>query len=131
MGMRVVAFPQGGTLRDKGTEELMWKAMDMGADVVGGMPFNEDSPVESARHIAIAFEIAKSFNADIDMHVDETDDPKARTLEMLAEQTMANGYEGRVTAGRTSALAASPAHYPRLLLDKGERAPLPIIHNPA
>src|SRR5258708_16589928 len=131
MGMRVVAFPQGGTLRDKGTEELMWKAMDMGADGVGGMPFNEDSPVESARHIAIAFEIAKSFNAAIDMHVDETDDAKGGTWERVAEQTMANGYEGRVTAGHTCALAAYPADYARVVIDKVKRARLHMITNPA
>ena len=129
--IQIVAFPQEGILRNPGTERLMLKAMEMGADLVGGMPFNEDGPVESARHIAIAFEIAKSFNADIDMHVDETDDPKARTLEMLADQTMANGYEGRVTAGHTCALAAYPADYARTVIDKVKRARLHMITNPA
>jgi cytosine deaminase len=131
MDIQIVAFPQEGILRDKGTDELMWKAMEMGADVVGGMPFNEDSPADSARHIALAFEIAKKFDADIDMHVDETDDPKARTLEMLADQTVANGYEGRVTAGHTCALAAYPADYAKQVIAKVKRANLHMITNPA
>jgi cytosine/creatinine deaminase len=131
MDIQIVAFPQEGILRDKGAEDLMWKAMEAGADVVGGMPFNEASPADSARHIAIAFEIAKKFDADIDMHVDETDDPNARTLEMLADQTIANGWQGRVTAGHTCALAAYPADYARTVIEKVKRAQIHMITNPA
>jgi cytosine deaminase len=131
MDIQIVAFPQEGILRDKGTETLMWQAMEKGADVVGGMPFNEDSPQDSARHIAIAFEIAKKFDADIDMHVDETDDPNARTLEMLADQTITNNYQGRVTAGHTCALAAYPADYARAVIEKVRQAELHMITNPA
>ena len=129
--IQIVAFPQEGILRDKGTDGLMARAMEMGADVVGGMPFSEVSPADSARHIALAFELAKAFDADIDMHVDETDDPNARTLEMLADQTLTNGYEGRVTAGHTCALAAYPADYATAVIDKVRRAKIHMITNPA
>src|SRR5882757_7699153 len=83
MDIQIVAFPQEGIVKSPGTEALMRKAMELGVDVVGGMPFNENSPHDSRRHIEIAFEIAKEFDADIDMHVDETDDPMARTLEVF------------------------------------------------
>ena len=43
--------------------------------------------------------------------LDETDDPNARTLEVLAELTIANGWQGRVTAGHTCALASYPRNY--------------------
>lgn len=129
--IQVIAFPQEGILRNRGAEELMWKAMEMGADIVGGMPFNEASPVDSRRHIEIAFEIARKFDADIDMHVDETDDPNARTLEMLADQTIDNGYEGRVTAGHTCALAGYPQDYATQVIAKVKRAGLHMITNPA
>ena len=129
--IQIVAFPQEGILRDPGTEDLLWQAMEMGADVVGGMPFNESSPEDSRRHIEIAFDIARKFDADIDMHVDETDDANARTLEMLAEQTIEQGYEGRVTAGHTCALAAYPDEYARSVIDKARRARLHMITNPA
>jgi len=129
--IQIVAFPQEGILRDRGAEELMWKAMEMGADLVGGMPFNEDSPADSRRHIEIAFEIAKKHDADIDMHVDETDDPMARTLEMLADQTLINGWQGRVTAGHTCALAGYPAEYAAAVIEKVKAANLHMITNPA
>ncbi len=129
--MQIIAFPQEGILRNAGTEKLMWEAMERGADVVGGMPFNEDNPQASARHIEIAFEIAKKYDADIDMHVDETDDPNARTLEMLADQTIRNGWHGRVTAGHTCSLAGHPDDYANMVMDKVARAQIHMITNPA
>ncbi|MEW6593067.1 MAG: amidohydrolase family protein [Candidatus Hadarchaeota archaeon] len=84
MDIQVVAFPQEGILRDPGTEDLMYKAMEMGADLVGGMPHHERPYSKAKPHIDICFEVAKQFNADIDMHVDETDDPRSRSLEYLA-----------------------------------------------
>src|SRR3981189_1659172 len=79
--IQIVAFPQEGIVKSPGTAALMREVMKSGVDVVGGMPFNETSPQDSRRHIEIAFDIAREFDADIDMHVDETDDPMARTLE--------------------------------------------------
>lgn len=129
--IQIVAFPQEGILRNQGTERLMWQAMEHGADVVGGMPFNEITAEHSARHIAIAFEIARAFDADIDMHVDETDDPDARTLEILADQTIENGWQGRVTAGHTCALAGYPDDYARGVIAKVKAAGIHMITNPA
>src|SRR5258707_8350697 len=107
--IQIVAFPQEGIVKSPGTEALMREVMKSGVDVVGGMPFNEASPQDSRRHIEIVFDIAREFDADIDMHVDETDDPAARTLEVLAELTITHGWQGRVTAGPT----CPPARYPR------------------
>ena len=129
--VQIVAFPQEGIFKDKGTDDLMWKAMEAGADLVGGMPFNENSREDSARHIALAFEIAAHHGADIDMHVDETDDPQARTLEMLAEQTMAHGWQGRVTAGHTCALAGYEEDYANRVIGMVREAGIHMIVNPA
>lgn len=129
--IQIVAFPQEGILRNPGCEALMWQAMERGANVVGGMPFNEGSLADSARHIDIAFEIAKKFDADVDMHVDETDDPQARTLEMLAERTGRNRWQGRVTAGHTCALAGYPDDYAAAVMDKVAAAKIHMITNPA
>jgi cytosine deaminase len=129
--LEIIAFPQEGILRNQGTEQLMREAMDRGADVVGGMPFNERSPADSRRHIEIAFEIARAHDADVDMHVDETDDPEARTLEMLADATLAHGWQGRVTAGHTCALAGYPDDYAARVIAKVRAAGIHMICNPA
>lgn len=129
--IQIVAFPQEGIFRNPGCAELMWQAMEKGANLVGGMPFNERSFADSIRHIEVAFQIARKFNADIDMHVDETDDPNARTLEVLAEKTIENSWQGRVTAGHTCALAAYADDYAATVIEKVARAGIHMISNPA
>jgi cytosine deaminase len=129
--VQIVAFPQEGIVKSPGTEALMRDVMKLGVDVVGGMPFNEASLADSRRHIEIVFDIAKEFDADIDMHVDETDDPSARTLEVLAELTIANGWQGRVTAGHTCALASYPRDYADHVIAQLKKAGINMIANPA
>ena len=130
MDIQIVAFPQEGIQRDPGTEELLYKAMELGADLVGGMPHHERPYSKAKPHIDICFEVAKRFDADIDMHVDETDDPRSRSLEYLAEKTVAEGYQGRVTAGHTCALAAYPDDYARKVIRKVKQANINMITNP-
>ncbi len=131
MDIQIVAFPQEGILRDHGTEELLYRAMKMGADIVGGMPHHERPYSKAKPHIDICFEVAKEFDADIDMHVDETDDPDSRSLAYLAEKTIAEGYHGRVAAGHTCALAAYPDGYAREVIRKVKQAGINMITNPA
>lgn len=108
----------------------MWEAMEAGADVVGGMPANENCPADSLAHVKLCFDIAEKYNAEIDMHVDETDDPFYRTLEMVADETLARGWQNRVTAGHTCALAAYDDHYASYVIDKVKKAGVHIITNP-
>ncbi len=129
--IQIVAFPQEGILQDPGAEKLLRQAMSEGADVVGGMPFNERTEADSQEHIEICFEIAREFGADIDMHVDETDDPAARTLELLAARTIREGYQGRVTAGHTCALAAYDDAHAAEVIALVKEAGINMITNPA
>ncbi len=103
--VQLVAFPQEGIFRDPGTEKLMYKAMEMGADVVGGMPAAEWTMDESRKHVDLVFKIAKKYNADIDMHIDQTKDPFAQSLEYTAMKSIKEGYQGRVTGGHCTSLA--------------------------
>jgi cytosine deaminase len=129
--LQIVAFPQEGIVHHPGTAELLRKAMKMGADVVGGMPFNEWTPGDRQQHIDICFQIAREFGADIDMHVDETDDPSARTLELVAAKTIQENYQGRVTAVHTCALAAYDDAHAAWVIDLVKKASLHMITNPA
>jgi len=104
--LQIVAFPQFGLSDNPESVELMWAAMEAGADLVGGVPHREKDMDKAAKQIEIAFEIAQANDADIDMHVDETDDPYWHTLELLAEKTIETGYQGRVTAAHCCAMAA-------------------------
>ena len=57
--IQVVAFPQEGILKLPGMKEMMVQAMEKGADVVGGIPYNDVSPLE---HIDFVFELAKQYD---------------------------------------------------------------------
>lgn len=128
--IQIIAFPQEGILKDPGCDKVMWEAMEHGADIVGGMPANENTPEDMKKHIELCFDIAQKFDADVDMHIDETDDPFYRTLEMLADETMKRGWHGRVTAGHTVALAAYDDHYAGYVIEKVKNAGVNVITNP-
>ncbi len=130
MTLQLVAFPQEGIIKDPGCDKLMDEAMQMGCDIVGGMPANENTPDDSLAHVKFCFDLAEKYDADVDMHVDETDDPFYRTLEMVADETIKRGWEGRVTCGHTCALAAYDDHYAAYVIEKVARAGIHMITNP-
>ncbi len=130
MDIQVVAFPQEGILTDEGADELMRKAMEIGADVVGGMPHAEITVDNSKRHVDIIFDIAKEFNADIDAHVDETDDPYSRCIEYVAAKTIKEAYQGRVTADHVCALASYDDNHAAKVIRSIKRAGVNVETNP-
>src|SRR5262249_50835161 len=60
--IEIAAMPHDGLIIDDGCEKLLWQAMEMGADVVGGAPRQELDDDDSRRHIDKIFEIAKRFS---------------------------------------------------------------------
>lgn len=128
--LQIVAFPQEGIIKDEGAEELLRKAMEVGADVVGGVPANEMTDEDSKKHLDIVFDIAKEYDADIDVHIDETDDPSSRTLQYLAVKTIREGYQGRVTAGHVCALTAYDDYYAAKVIQLVKEAKINIKSGP-
>lgn len=103
--IQVVAFPQEGIFKAPGTDKMMYEAMEMGADVVGGIPYN-DAPANE--HIDLIFEIAKKYNKPIDLHQDFSDEADNMSIEYLCRKTIEEGYQGRVSVGHLTALHALP-----------------------
>jgi len=128
--VQIIAFPQMGLVNEPETVDLMYGAMENGADIVGGIPHFEKDMDDAARQIEIVFEIAKKFDADIDMHVDEVDDPAWKSVQLLAEKTIKEGYQGRVAAGHCCSMAAWKDEDFERILPKIKEADLNIITNP-
>lgn len=103
--IQVVAFPQEGIFKAPGTEAMMHQAIETGADVVGGIPYN-DAPANE--HIDLIFEIAKKYDKDIDLHQDFADEADHMSIEYLCQKTIEEGYQGRVSVGHLTALHALP-----------------------
>jgi cytosine deaminase len=129
--IQTVIFPQEGIIRDPGTADLMAAAMREGGDVVGGMPHWE-ADVQAARdHVDVCMRLAQRHDADVDMHVDETDDPASRTLAILIDATVRHGWQGRVTAGHCCAMAAWDDEYAAEAIARAVAADLRFVTNPA
>ncbi|MGZ4615043.1 MAG: amidohydrolase family protein [Actinomycetes bacterium] len=128
--VQTIAFPQEGIARDPGTAELMVAAMQAGAGVVGGMPHWERSEHEQRDHVRFCLELAQRFDADVDMHVDETDDGAVRTLAMVIEETERRGWQGRVTVGHVCSLSAADDDYAADVIAGCARAGITVVSNP-
>ena len=128
--VQVIAFPQEGLLRDPGAAGLMAEAMERGAHVVGGMPHWESTEEEQREHVRICFELAARYDADVDMHVDETDDGDVRTLAMVLEETERCGWQHRVTVGHVCALAAADDDYADRVAADCARLGVTVVSNP-
>ena len=114
--IQVVAFPQDGLLSDPGAVDQMGEAMRMGCDLIGGIAHYERTDADRRQHIKMIFDLAEAFDADIDCHIDETDDPDSRCTEVLAAHAIERGWQGRVTASHVCALASyDDAHAARVI----------------
>jgi len=129
--IQVVAFPQEGVIRDPGTADLMDAAMREGADVVGGMPHWELDEASARAHIATCMNLAVAHDADVDMHIDETDDGASRTLSMLVDAVGEREWQGRVTAGHCCAMAAWDDAYAADVIARAAKARMHFVTNPA
>ena len=109
--IQVVAFAQDGLVREPGAEALMREAMALGADVVGGIPWIEATERDARRHIEFCFDLAADFDADISMLLDDVGDGAMRTLEAMAREALARGFEGRALAHHCRAMALYPEDY--------------------
>jgi cytosine deaminase len=128
--LQVVAFPQDGVLRDPGSEELVREAIEMGADVVGGIPWIEYTDEDARKHIDLIFEIAKEYNKDVAMLTDDAGDPTLRTTEMLAIKAIKEGWTGRVEACHARGMEMYPEPYFRKLIALLKRADMSIVSDP-
>lgn len=128
--LQVVAFPQDGVVREPGAAELVREAMQLGADLVGGIPWIEYSDADAQRHIDQMLEIAVEFDAGVSMLVDDAGDPGLRTLEMLALKAIELGWEGRVLAHHARAMALYPKPYFQKLAALLKRAGMAVVTDP-
>ena len=109
--VQVVAFPQDGIARDPGAEDYIRQALELGADVVGGIPWIEYTEEDMQDHIDKMFALAVEYNKDVSMLLDDAGDPGLRTIEMLIKKTIKEGWEGRVTVQHARAMAMYPEPY--------------------
>lgn len=128
--VQVVAFPQDGIVREPGTLELLHRAMDLGADVVGGIPWIEYTTEAMGAHIRAAFDVAGAFDADVSMLLDDAGDPELRTLETMALEATDRGWQGRALAHHCRAMHLYSDSYFGRLVHLLQEAGVSVVSDP-
>ncbi|ENV25362.1 cytosine deaminase [Acinetobacter nosocomialis] len=106
VNLQIVAFPQEGIESYKNGRELLEKALQMGADVVGGIPHFEYTRDKGVSSVHYLMDLAEKYNVLVDVHCDEIDDPNSRFLEVLADEALVRNMGERVTASHTTAMGS-------------------------
>ena len=128
--IQLVAFPQDGYLRVPGQDQWLARALDMGVDVVGGIPHGERTMAEGAESIRLLCEIAAARGLRVDMHCDESDDPHSRHIETLTYHTQRLGLHGRVSGSHLTSMHSMDNYYVSKLLTLMAEARVHAIPNP-
>jgi cytosine deaminase len=128
--LQLVAFPQDGVLRTKGGVDNLKRALDMGVDIVGGIPHFERTMSEGAASVKLLCEIAAERGKLVDMHCDETDDPMSRHIETLAFEAQRLGLQGRVTGSHCTSMHSMDNYYVSKLIPLIAESGVSVIANP-
>jgi cytosine deaminase len=128
--LQLVAFPQQGILSFDGGPDLMRKAVELGADVVGAIPHYELTREDGVESVRFAMALAEEHGLRVDIHCDETDDEHSRFVETMAAETIRRGLGGRVTASHTTAMHSYNAAYAARLIANIARAGMHMVTNP-
>jgi cytosine deaminase len=130
LDLQLVAFPQDGLFRSATAERNLLRSLDMGVDVVGGIPHFERTMADGAASVKRLCEIAVERGLRVDMHCDESDDPLSRHIETLAAETQRLGLHGRVTGSHLTSMHSMDNYYVSKLLPLIAEAGVAAIANP-
>lgn len=128
--LQVVAFPQDGLFTHEPHEDRFREAIDLGVDVVGGIPHNERTREEGIRDVKTAVALADRHDLPVDLHIDETDDPGSRYTEVLASEALDRGLGDRVTASHATAMHSYPNAYADKLVSLIAESGINVVTNP-
>ena len=130
LDLQLVAFPQDGLLRSPTALANLTRALELGVDVVGGIPHFERTMADGADSVRILCELAAQRGLRVDMHCDESDDPLSRHIETLAFHTQRLGLHGRVTGSHLTSMHSMDNYYVSKLLPLMREAQVHAIANP-
>ena len=130
LDLQLVAFPQDGLFRSSSAVGNLNRALDMGVEIVGGIPHFErtmDDGIESVRYLC---ELAAKRGLMVDMHCDESDDPMSRHIEVLAYHTKRLGLHGMVTGSHLTSMHSMDNYYVSKLIPLIAESGVHVIPNP-
>ncbi|MCR4282673.1 MAG: amidohydrolase family protein [Bauldia sp.] len=130
LDLQLVAFPQDGYYRSPNAAKNLERALDLGVDVVGGIPHFERTMADGPRSLRALCETAAKRGLLVDIHCDETDDPLSRHIEALAYETQRLGLQGRVAGSHLTSMHSMDNYYVSKLLPLIAEAGVHAVPNP-
>ena len=128
--LQLVAFPQDGVLRSPGALANLKRALDLGVDVVGGIPHFERTMADGAASVRLLCQQAAARGLPVDMHCDESDDPLSRHIETLAFEAQRLGLQGRVNGSHCTSMHSMDNYYVSKLLPLVAESGVSVVANP-
>ena len=130
LDLQLVAFPQDGYLRSPTAARNLERALDLGVDVVGGIPHFERTMADGAASVRALCEIAAERGLMVDLHCDESDDPLSRHVETLAAEAHRLGLGGRATGSHLTSMHSMDNYYVSKLISLIAESGINAIANP-
>ncbi len=130
LDLQLVAFPQDGYFRSPSAARNLERALDLGVDVVGGIPHFERTMADGAASVRALCEIAARRGLMIDLHCDESDDPMSRHIETLAHEVQRLGLGARATGSHLTSMHSMDNYYVSKLLPLIAESGVSAIANP-
>ena len=130
LDLQLVAFPQDGYFRSANAVANLKQALDLGVDIVGGIPHFERTMEDGRRSLKALCEIAAERGLLVDIHCDETDDPMSRHIETLADETQRLGMQGRVVGSHLTSMHSMDNYYVSKLIPLIAESGVAAIPNP-
>lgn len=130
LDLQLVAFPQDGLYRTRTGRQNVIRALDMGVDVVGGIPHFERTMEEGAESLRELARIAAERGLMWDVHCDETDDPMSRHVETMAREVTRHGLGARAAGSHLSSMHSMDNYYVSKLLPLIAESGMTAIPNP-
>ncbi len=130
LDLQLVAFPQDGYLRSPNAAANLERALDLGVEVVGGIPHFERTMADGAASVTALCEIAAKRGLMVDMHCDESDDPLSRHIETLAAEAKRLGLGSRATGSHLTSMHSMDNYYVSKLIPLIAESGVNAIANP-
>ena len=130
LDLQLVAFPQDGLYRTQTGRQNVVRALDMGVDVVGGIPHFERTMEEGADSLRDLARMAAERGLMWDVHCDETDDPMSRHVETMAREVARHGLGGRAAGSHLTSMHSMDNYYVSKLLPLIAESGMTAIPNP-
>jgi len=130
LDLQLVAFPQDGFYRSPNAEKNLLRSLDLGVEVVGGIPHFERTMADGAASVKRLCEIAAERGLLVDLHCDESDDPHSRHIETLAAETKRLGLQHRVAGSHLTSMHSMDNYYVSKLLPLMAESGVAAIANP-